>query len=352
MAITGRTATVAENSSTTSISGSLPSDRVTGDLVVAQFIMTFDATGTLTGPSGWTQLHTPVAFGSADPVTVATYYKFDNGSLTAPSASSGQTADRMTAIVQAYGGVHPTTPVDATAVTGGNNSTSITVGAYSTVTNGAMALYLFGADTATRTVVPPSGSTLVKAYSAAGTGRCGAMYQELRATAGSVGTKTWSVNPSAAVSMTGITVALRPGNVQNFTGSVTATGAFKKNVTKNPFTGSSTATGAATFLKVVVKVFTGSCTATGAFLKRANKVLTGTISTTATLRKTILKNPFIGSTTAVGTYSKKFIRLFTGSITSVGTLALTPLGRVFGRPGIARVVALKASEVIIRVRRS
>jgi len=136
------------------------------------------------------------------------------------------------------------------------------------------------------------------------------------------------------------------------TGSVSATGVMTKNVTKIPFTGSVTAAGVVTLLKVVVRVFTASVTATGAFIKRAQKVLTGSITPVGGGYKIIQKLPFTGSVTPTGAFRKAYVKLFAGSVTAVGTFASTFLGRVFGRPGITRVTVNRAAKAIIRIRRT
>lgn len=141
-------------------------------------------------------------------------------------------------------------------------------------------------------------------------------------------------------------------NQFTFTGTCTPTnGTFMRNlVTKVPFTGTITSTGAWSYLKVVPKVFTGTITSTGAFLKLVQKVLTGTVASSGNVIKTVPKT-FTGSTTASGFYRKAFVRKFTGTITSVGTATVTFAGRIFGRPGIVKVIVEKAGAVRMRARR-
>jgi hypothetical protein len=148
-----------------------------------------------------------------------------------------------------------------------------------------------------------------------------------------------------------ITLTDGTGNAFTFTGSITATGAIQKNITKNPFTGSITPTGVLNKVKVVTKLLTGSITATGAFLKTPNKIFTGSITATGVKIFQVSKL-FTASITATGLFRKSSVRVFTGSITAHGTLVVTFLGRVFGRPGILAVRVYKAAELFIRVRRN
>lgn len=350
MAIVGRTATVVESASATSVTGKRPTDRVVGDLCIAVIAME-STTANFTGPSGWTALITPTQ-NPATTETFAAYYRVDPPSD--PVASTSGAAGRCSIAVQAYGGVSTTNPIDVAAVVStGSSVTSLTATGVTTVTNGALIISGHMGDTASRSEVIPSGMTSTVAYSASSVGRAVAIAEELKATAGATGTRTWTFSPSVLLSQSAFVTALRPGNSIFPAGTISATGVTTKRVNKNPFTASVTATGVLTTLKVVAKIFTGSITATGAFAKRANKVIAATISATGVNIKRINKSIFTGSITATpGTFRKAGIRTFTGSITATSTFATTFLGRVFGRPGIARVVAARAAEVIIRIRRT
>lgn len=347
MAITGRTPTLVENSSTQTITGSLPSDRQAGDLCLAFFAM--DATSGWTAPSGWTQVLAPTAT-STSTESMAVYYRFDPP--TGPTLSHTEAAARATAIVQAYGGVHPSTPIDVSAASATATGSSVNAPSVTTVTNAAMLISSYVVDTSSRAPVTPSGMTGVQAYSEASNGRFLAVAQELRATAGSTGTRTWSYTPASTLGQVAASFALRPGSVMTVTGSVSASGVLTKRANKNPFTASVTATGALTALKVVTRVFTASVTATGAFAKRTIKVLTGSIASSGVARKVIYRSPMTGSIAATGAYSKAFVRIVTGSITATSSFTITLLGRVFGRPGIISTVASKAGEVVMRIRRT
>ena len=224
MAIVGRTPEVDESPSTTSITGTLPTDRVTGDIVIACYSFTGDATGTLTGPSGWTQLHTPTAHASGDYVTLASYYRFDPPS--APTASYTGTAGAATVICQAYGGVDSTTPLDVASVVSTATGTSIAATGVTIATAGARLISAHAENNRTRTAVIPSGMTQVAQYSAAGGttgGRFLAVADEVRSTTGATGTRTWANSPANSNNMVAFVGALRPAAT---TAAVTASSTF------------------------------------------------------------------------------------------------------------------------------
>ena len=218
MAIVGRTATVAENASATSVTGTLPTDRQAGDLCVVVFA-TPGTPAQFTGPGGsWVQLAAPTNNGASE--TVAAYYQFTPGS--APTASTSAAASRITAITQSYANVDATTPIDvAASITTASGATSINAPTVTTVTAGALLLSVAMADTspATRTWVTPSGMTLVG--QATVSGRSLGLAQELRSTAGATGTRNWTHSPvSGGISMAAFQTALRPAG---FTGTVAST---------------------------------------------------------------------------------------------------------------------------------
>lgn len=347
MAITGRTPTLVENSSTQTITGSLPSDRQAGDLCVAFFAM--DGTGGWTAPSGWTQILAPLLT-STSTESMAIYYRYDPP--VGPTLSHTSGAGRATAIVQAWGGVHPSTPIDATEVHATATGSSVNAPTLTTATNGAMLISSYIVNTSSRTPVTPSGMSNVQSYGGGGTGRLLSVAQETRATAGATGTRTWSYVTASTLGQAAASFALKPGNVWVATGSTTPSGSVAKAVTKNPFTGTSTPTGALVALKVVTRLFLGSITPIGVFAKRVTKNLVASTTPGGSLSKVVYKNPFTASTTPIGTFRKAFVRVLTGSITPVGTFTLTLLGRVFGRPGIITAVATKAGEVVMRIRRT
>lgn len=346
MAITGRTATVVENAAASSITGSLPSDRQTGDFVVA--IFGFTTTNAITGPAGWTQLIAPTVInGGAGPETLAAYYRFTPPA--APTASYTGTADNCSVICQAYGNVNPTTPIDVTPVISQAASTSLVETGVTIATAGARMLSTYITNTTSRATVTPAGMTLVKTYSASSSGRCLALADEVRASTGATGTRTWTLSPSATLEMAGFITALRPQTGVSFTGSVSASGALNKTTVKR-FLASITAAGAFSKIKVVFRVFDGSTAPTGELIRKWKKIFIGSVVASGTLQK-LLSRTFLASITATGFLRKAFVRKFTGAITATGNVVITFLGRTLGRPGRAALSILKAGEALVRVRR-
>lgn len=218
MAIVGRTGTVVENASTQSITGTRPADRQAGDLVIAVFVMAC-TTAQFTGPGGsWVQLFAPFLVPNGN--TLAAYYQVNPAAD--PTATSSGVADRASVICQAYGGVNPAAPIDVAAVTAVTNmyGTSLAVGGVTTATNGARLVSGCAVDSSTRVLVVPSGMTLVADASGGGVGRGLTVADEVRATAGGTGTRTWS-QVGTDLGMGAFLVALRQAGA--LTGSLADT---------------------------------------------------------------------------------------------------------------------------------
>lgn len=232
----GRTATVVEQTSATSVTATLPTDRVTGDLVVVVFAMT-STVGQFTGPGGsWTQFVAPTDNGVGE--IIAAYYQFNPGS--APTGTTSGAASRQTALCQAYANVDATTPIDISAQITTATNTSIVATGVTTVTNNALLLSGCMTDTASRTFVIPSGMNTTITYSAGTTGRAACLVEEVRPASGATGTRTWSMNPSASLAMAAFTVALRPSAATTVSASETGTGT--EAVTVKGFSDPDTAT--------------------------------------------------------------------------------------------------------------
>lgn len=225
-AITGRTATGVESSSTTSITGTLPTDRVSGDLVVAIFAMTC-TTAQFTGPSGWTAIGSPVQVPDGD--TIAAYYRVDPPA--APTGTSSGSAGRASVICQAYGGVDPGTPLDVSAVTAVTSpyATELAIGGVTTATDGALLLSACLIDSSSILLTAPSGMTTVWDATGGSVGRGVHLAQESRATAGATGARTWQTSPSTSIGLGAVMVALRPAGV-SVTGSLAATAGLSGGV--------------------------------------------------------------------------------------------------------------------------
>lgn len=275
MAITGRTATVAELASATSITGTIPADYVSGDLVVAVFAMTCTA-AQFTGPGGsWVQLCAPTEDGGGD--VIAAYYQFSPAS--GPTGASSGASGRCSVIVQAYGGVDTTTPVDAAAVTSTGSGSSLAATGVTTATAGTRLISGFALNTSSRTITIPSGMTEVESYSASSTGRALAVADEVRATAGATGTRTWAYTPTSTLNMVAFCAALRSAS-KSFTATrataVAASGALATGMSGSRATAVSSAGG----LQIGAGL-TGSrattIAASGATLSTVSRIFSGTL---------------------------------------------------------------------------
>lgn len=237
MAIVGRTVTAVEAASATSVTATLPTDRVSGDLVVVFFTVPGTSTGQLTGPGGsWVQLFAP--FTTADNNILSGYYQFTPGS--APTASTSASASRTAAICQAYGGVDASTPIDVAASTATTSpyGSSLTPAAITTVSNGARVISGCIVDSPNETFSStPAGMTVIATTTGGGTGRGMSFADETQASAGSTGSKTWQIG--ATLGMGGFLGALRPGGEG---ASVTATFGISITTTVTPAGGGSLAT--------------------------------------------------------------------------------------------------------------
>lgn len=217
--VTGRTATVAETSSGTSVTGTLPTDRVTGDYVVATFAMTCTV-AQFTGPGGgWSTLVAPTAISAGE--TFAVYGMFNPG---AGPVGTSSVAGRHTCVTQAYGGVDTTTPMDVSPITTSGTAKPYPLTGLSTVTADAMLVSVVGADWSVGTWTQPAGMTLEAAHTT-NVGRALALAQERRPATGATGARSWTSTAAAGLTFTGTVLALRP-----------ATGVAPSSVTLTPAT--------------------------------------------------------------------------------------------------------------------
>lgn len=205
MAIVGRTPTVAQSTSTTSVTPALPADRQPGDYVVAQFAMSCSV-ALFTPPPGWTAIVAPVATNNANRI-VAVYGMFDPQS--APVGTSGAATDRQTAFCQAYGGVDPSFPVDAGPTLGVVSVDPISIPSVTTVTDGARLISGICADTSGHQYYPPASMTVLGVHTN-NVGRAAAWADEAIPTAGPTGARAWNSDTAGTLSIRGYNVALRP----------------------------------------------------------------------------------------------------------------------------------------------
>jgi hypothetical protein len=280
--ITGRTATVAETASGTSITGTLPTDRQTGDYVVAHFSMSCTV-AQFTGPGGsWVQIVAPTVNSTSE--IVAVYGMFTPGS--APVGTSSAAAGRHTCLMQAWSGVDPTTPIDVAAVlTSGTLPLALT--GVATVTAGALLLSGTTGDfNSTFTWTFPASMTPV-ANQGLNAGRAAALAQETIAVAGATGTRTWTASTLQAC--VGYTIALRPapaGGPSTINGTATLAGAGAVTATATQGAGA-TPTGAGALTATATQnagaslAGAGSLAATGQVIVPGSATLTGAGTLTA-----------------------------------------------------------------------
>jgi len=211
MAITERTATVAESASATTITGTIPASSVAGDVLVAVFGLSCTVAQLTEPAAAWTQLITPNEF-NAGIETFAAYYKVAVGSDAGPTCTSSGAAGRITCLMQAYIGVDNVTPIDVAAVVTTNASTNaLACTGVTTVTDGAMVISGITGDWSTGTWTAPTSTlalTLQKAHTS-GTGRATALADGIKSPLGATGTETWS-DTAAVLHEAGFVGALRP----------------------------------------------------------------------------------------------------------------------------------------------
>lgn len=334
-----------------------PTGTADGDLLVA--IMGSDpdtvSASSLDAPAGWTLRSTSPTGGAA----TAGWMKFWTKTAASEPSSWTFTTSSLSdchITVLAITGANNSSPIDGTPAWTSNTGTLNTSHVFPSITTSQTNSLRIGAtnttvNTATTTWSAPgtwtsdSPSPTASAYNQLG------VFHKLLTASGSTGTATaTSGTATQAPGEMLLSFAIAANNGLNLTGSITATGTLSKSVTKNPFTGSITATGALTKVRVVVRLFTGSITATGVLAKRASKALAGSITPTGTFVKRASK-VFTGSITATATLKRRMSKVFTGSITATSTLAASDAGRAFGKPGLVVVNIVKAGWVRARVRR-
>lgn len=200
--ITPRTATVV-GTTTASIAPDMSTAQL-GDCA----LLTVAADVTISTPTGWTPCFTQIN----QVVDFAAFYRFLNGGADDSPTVSAPSATRLTAIVQPFGGVDTTTPLDATPVTSnGAAAASINISGLTTVTDGALAVSGAAIDASAATqafTLSWTGGTEV--MQTTGTGRRQEVAQKPMPTAGATGTATWTQGGGTSLHMVGFQLALRP----------------------------------------------------------------------------------------------------------------------------------------------
>jgi chitodextrinase len=137
------TAATTAGGTSTSISPSIPSGVLAGDLLILNVNDGADP-GTITGPSGWTLLRRTIDTGTAPAESaVNIYWKAATGSDSAPTFSC-TTASRFVATLAAYRGVDTTTPFvteNAVAEAGGASTTVHTAPTLTNTNSSAWGVY-------------------------------------------------------------------------------------------------------------------------------------------------------------------------------------------------------------------
>lgn len=210
MTITSRTATLVESATGTSITGTLPTGLANGDVLVVNYGATSSSTG-FVGPSGgYTALLAPTEFAAGN--VGAAYYKVvTNAAGETGPVASWTSSGRCTAITQAYVGVDTTTPLDVVTTTNSTNSAlTLALTSRTTVTNNARLISgcVINAASASTLTVP---SEMTQVSMTTGTGRRTGFADEVRATAGATGTRTWTQS-GAGLGFAAYLAALRPAD--------------------------------------------------------------------------------------------------------------------------------------------
>lgn len=200
---------------TTTFNVPYPASVVADDLLVLHMVTNG---ATVTSPSGWTVVHNETALSNPKGglwIKKATGSESGNLAVTTPSTTGA-------AVIHSYKNVDTTTAQDAAATTvsyASTDDTTIDIPAITTVTANAWFVYVGASNSSSVTHTAPDNER-----HDFGAGRAGAMYDGIKATAGSTGVKT--ITQSAGRSYWGAMMVLRPGGGgTHFEGSVALAGA-------------------------------------------------------------------------------------------------------------------------------
>lgn len=252
-------------SGTASVSATAVSGVQSGDLLL---LFVESANQPITAPSGWTQVtNSPVAIGTANAaggVALQVFYQFATGADT--STTVGDSGDHTTCIKLAYRGVDPTTPFDATPVSGTKTtaSTSSSWPSITTVTADAEIILASALDLDLASTTTTSGYTNANLTGlseqhdqtiAGGFGGGLVIVDGTKATAGATGATTATVT---STTQTYLTMALRPRASVNYpltanAGTYSLTGntaTLKRGYSLTAISGSYSYTGVSSTLKV------------------------------------------------------------------------------------------------------
>jgi len=225
MAVTVQgTATVAESSSSTTLSLAVPTGTTVGEMLIMAVAMS-DGTAAVPDQTGWTSLG-KVASGQQAP-SLGLFWRTVDGTEGSTISISGLTLGRCTAFCVRTNGVSTTTPLDVAVTTvAALTGTSVVFPSVTTVTAGARSIAIAGINATNAEVLEPASDTELAKHTQ-GTGRAMTMSAEAFPSAGAIGTRTWTWSTGASVQNAGVRVILRPASTAptTFTASVSMAGA-------------------------------------------------------------------------------------------------------------------------------
>jgi len=216
-------ATIAQSSSSSSLTLSLPSGVVTGDLLIATMVAN-DNLETITPPAGWTAVDSaPVETGSQEG---GVWYRFYTSGMSAPAWNITQ-AQKVAGAMVAFRGVDQGNPmiVGTRGVRGSSSTQTVAPGVTTTDANQQLiGVFLSKTTDVTEITTGPSGMTERAAAMTTGGGATTAhIYSQTVAAAAATGTRTIEYDMSSSTAY-GILLALRDSStggasiISNFTG--------------------------------------------------------------------------------------------------------------------------------------
>lgn len=200
------------SSAVSSLTIARPAGTVSGHVMVAQIAVR--GSGSITAPSGWTELRRTDASGGGNVMQQAVYVKVAGATEPTSYTWSFGSARAMGAIAS-FSGVDTATPVEAneSQASGNSSATSVTAPSVSVATANAWLLTFFALANGNGAFTPPTGMT-ERLDGVTGAGPNGvniSLATQLRAATGATGTRT-ATNTSSGIGV-GIAVVLRPAAV-------------------------------------------------------------------------------------------------------------------------------------------
>lgn len=228
---------------TTSISMTMPTTHVAGDLLL-MFIHTCNNAITTAPGNGWQLLSpSPVSTGTANTalgVRLTVYWKIAASSSEAAQTVGVTSGTATNGLTMAFSGVDPTTPFDVTPVSAiqASSLANLSFPTLTTATNGAMIVNAVGLDndTASSTIVTsPTNASLTgvtrqhgqTVSTSTGGGVC--VITGAKTSAGLISATTATV---AAAARAYLTIALRPIDIRSGTTSITNAGSVNTTIQK------------------------------------------------------------------------------------------------------------------------